>query len=253
MKSAIAALILCLIATPPAMASLRVVSLNLCTDQLLVLLGPEDVVGLSPLARDPAISAVAAQAAEMPVVPAAAEAIFRRHPDLVLAETTGQQLLLGVLRRLGLHVVTISDPRTFPAIKAAITELSRLLGVPARGAALNSGIEAILAALPKPAQHPTAIVWEPRGLTPGPDSLAGAVLAAAGYHDAARASVLGLEALLNHPPDLLVVPVAPGMPSLATRMLQNPVLASISRRPVPASWLLCGSPFTARAAERIAR
>lgn len=253
MKFAIAALTLCLMAAQPAAASLRVVSLNLCTDQLLVLLAPEDIVGLSPLARDPAISAVAAQAAEMPVVPAAAETIFRRRPDLVLAETTGQQLLLGVLQRLHLRVATIPDPRTFPEIEAAITEVAHLLGVPARGAALNSGIDAILAAIPKPIHGRTAIVWEPRGLTPGPDSLAGAVLAAAGYRDAARGGVLGLEALLSHPPDLLVLPLAPGLPSLATNMLQNPVLDSLPRRAVPASWLLCGSPFSARAAERIAR
>ena len=253
MKFAIAMLLSSFMATPLANASLRVVSLNLCTDQLLVLLAPEDVVGLSPLARDPAISAVAQQAADMPVAPAAAETVFRRHPDLVLAETTGQQLLLAVLRRLGLHVATLSDPRTFPEIEANITEVSRLLGVPVRGAALNSSIEATLAALPKPARRPTAIVWEPRGLTPGPDSLASAVLNAAGYRDAARAGVVGLEALLSHPPDLLVLPRAPGMPSLATDLLQNKLLMALPRRAIPAAWLLCGSPYSARAAERIAR
>ena len=39
----------------------RVVSLNLCTDQMLVLLAPEKVLALSPLARDPALSFVAAR------------------------------------------------------------------------------------------------------------------------------------------------------------------------------------------------
>ena len=37
----------------------HVVSLNLCTDQMLVLLAPEKVAALSPLARDPALSFVA--------------------------------------------------------------------------------------------------------------------------------------------------------------------------------------------------
>jgi iron complex transport system substrate-binding protein len=39
----------------PAHAGQRVVSLNLCTDQMLVLLAPEQVVALSPLARDPTL------------------------------------------------------------------------------------------------------------------------------------------------------------------------------------------------------
>jgi iron complex transport system substrate-binding protein len=46
----------------------RVVSLNLCTDQMLVLLAPEKVAALSPLARDPALSFVAPQAANLPIV-----------------------------------------------------------------------------------------------------------------------------------------------------------------------------------------
>ena len=44
----------------------RVVSLNLCTDQMLVLLAPEKIAALSPLARDPALSFVAPQAAHLP-------------------------------------------------------------------------------------------------------------------------------------------------------------------------------------------
>lgn len=253
LKIALAALLVWCGATHTAAASLRVISLNLCTDQLLVLIAPEDVAGLSPLARNPALSAVAQEAAKLPIVPAAAEAIFRRHPDLVLAETSGEQLLLGVLRRLGLRVVAIRDPQNFAEIEAAITKIAALLDVPARGAALNAGIEAVLAKLPRTAGPRTAIVWEPRGLTPGPNSLPGAILAAAGYRNAAQGGTLELETLLSHPPDLLVVPGAPGMPSLATTMLRGAILASIPHRRVPASWLICGSPFSAQAAERIAR
>lgn len=253
LKIALATLLLCGGGTRVARAALRVVSLNLCTDQLLVLIAPQDVAGLSPLVRDPALSAVAPEAAKLPIVPAAAEAIFRRHPDLVLAETSGEQLLLGVLRRLGLRVVTIRDPENFAEIEAAITKIAALLDAPARGAALNAGIEAILAKLPRTGGPRTAMVWEPRGLTPGPHSLPGAVLAAAGYRDVARGGALELESLLSHPPDLLVVPGAPGMPSRATTMLRGSILAAIPHRRVPASWLICGSPFSARAAERIAR
>lgn len=253
LKIALAALLVWCGAPRAALASLRAVSLNLCTDQLLVLIAPKDVAGLSPLARNPALSAVAQEAAKLPIVSPIAETIFHRHPDLVLAETSGEQLLLGVLRHLGLRVITIQDPQNFAEIEAAITKIAALLGVPTRGATLNAGIEATLARLPRTIGPRTAIVWEPRGLTPGPNSLPGAILAAAGYRNAARGGTLELETLLSHPPDLLVIPGGPGMPSLATTMLSGPILASIPHRSVPASWLICGSPFSAQAAERIAR
>ena len=82
-----------------AHAADRVVSLNLCTDQMLVLLAPEKVAALSPLARDPALSFVAPQAEHLPVVRASAEAVLRLHPDLVLAAPYGAQTTLALLQQ----------------------------------------------------------------------------------------------------------------------------------------------------------
>ena len=73
----------------PAEGAPRVVSLNLCTDQFLILLAPERATALSPLARDPALSVVARQAAAMPWVRPDAEAVLALHPDLVLAVVPG--------------------------------------------------------------------------------------------------------------------------------------------------------------------
>src|SRR5262245_53933248 len=81
----------------------RVVSLNLCTDQMLVLLAPEKVAALTPLARDAALSFVAPQAARLPVVRASAEAVLRLHPDLVLGAPYGAQAVLALVQREGVQ------------------------------------------------------------------------------------------------------------------------------------------------------
>jgi iron complex transport system substrate-binding protein len=252
-RRAVLALTLLVLVRPPAEAALRVVSLNLCTDQMLVLLAPQSVAGLSPLARDPAISAVASRAADLPVVVPAAEAVLRLNPDLVLAEPYGAQAVVAVLHQLGLHVVAVPEPQSFSEIRANIMTLATLLDARARGAALITHMDAELAGLPQPAHPLTAILLEPRGFAAGPASLAAAVLRAAGYRDAARGGWLPLETLLAHPPDLLVIPSAPGLPSLATDLLANPSLGSLPRRFIPAAWLICGSPFAAEAARLIAR
>ena len=246
-------LALLLLLATPARAVERVVSLNLCSDQMLVLLAPEQVAALSPLARDPALSFVAARAAALPVVRSSAEAVLRLHPDLVLAGTFGAQTTLGLLAQEGVPVWRLGMPQDFAAIRAQTMRLATRLGVPGRGAALIAAMDATLLSVPPPRQRTTAVAWEPRGYTAGPGSLMDAVLRAAGMTNAADGHRLGLEALLRHPPDLLVVPVAPEYPSLATEMLGSPAVAAIPRRALPTPLTICAGPFTAQAVAMLAR
>ncbi len=231
----------------------RVVSLNLCTDQMLVLLAPEKVAGLTPLARDPALSFVARQAAGLPVVRPSAEAVLRVHPDLVLAAPFGAQTTVAVLAALGLRVLRVGLPDNFAGIRTETRRIAVALGVPERGDALIAAMDARLASLPHPARRRTAIAWEPRGYTSGPGTLMDAVLKAAGLTNVGNGRRLGREALLRDPPDLLVVPAAPDFPSLATGIFQDPVLSEIQQRALPPALTLCAGPFTARAASILAR
>jgi len=228
-----------------------VVSLNLCSDQLLVLLAPERVAALEPLARDPAISFVAAQAAHLPSVRADAEAVVSLHPDLVLAGRYGAQTTVALLRAHGLRVVQIEEPQSFAAIGAEVMRLAALLGVPARGRSLVAGMWRRLEAVHR--RLGTAMIWGANGWTAGPGSLGDAVLRAAGFTDAGTGGQIGLEALLTHPPDLLVTETAPAFPSMATDLARLPVLAGMARREVPPALMICGGPFTAGAVEMVAR
>lgn len=238
-----------------ASAADRVVSLNLCTDQMLVLLAPEKAAALSPLARDPALSFVADAAARLPVVHASAEMVLRLHPDLVLAARFGAQTTLDLLQQEGTPVLRIDLPHDFAGIRNQTRLLADALGVPSRASGLLAAMDAELDELPHPRQrHPVrALVWEPRGLTAGPGTLMDAVLRSAGLVNASDGRRVGLEALLRQPPDLLVVPAAPEFPSLASALLDHPALAGVARRAIPPPLTICAGPFTARAAVLLAR
>jgi iron complex transport system substrate-binding protein len=236
-----------------ASAAERVVSLNLCTDQMLVLLAPEKVAALSPLARDPALSFVAPQAMRLPIVHASAEAVLRLHPDLVLAAPFGAQTTLAVLQQEGLHILRIGLPQDFTGIRKQTRELANALGVPQRGEALIAAMDITLNALPHPRGEIRALVWEPRGLTAGPGTLMDAVLHAAGLTNASDGRRVSLEAMLRHPPDLLIVPTEPAFPSLATDLLDHPALEALRRREIAPPLSSCGGPFTAQAATLLAR
>jgi iron complex transport system substrate-binding protein len=243
----------CLVCFPCAQAADRVVSLNLCTDQMLVLLAPEKVAALSPLARDPSLSYVAAQAARLPAVRASAEAVLRLHPDLVLAAPYGAQTTLAMLAQEHIPELRITLPQDFDGIRQMTGLLARALGVSERGEALIAAMNASLASLPSSRRGTSAIPWEPRGITEGPGTLMDAVLHAAGLSNASRGRRMGLEALLRHPPDLLVLPMAPSFPSLATELLQHPALANLPSRAVFPPLTICAGPFTAEAAAMLAR
>jgi iron complex transport system substrate-binding protein len=234
-------------------AAEHVVSLNLCTDQMLVLLAPEKIAALSPLSRDPALSFVARQAEHLPVVRASAEAVLRLHPDLILAAPYGAQTTLALLQQERAPVLRIALAQDFAGIRQMTRLLARALGVPQRGEALLTAMDATLGALPHPEHDVRALVWEPRGLTAGPGTLMDAVLHAAGMTNASDGSRVSLEALLRHPPELLVVPTAAAYPSLATSLLDHPALVSLPRRAIPPALTICAGPFSAAAATMLAR
>ena len=245
MRPLLTALLL-LLAAVPARAAGRVVSLNLCTDQMLVLLAPEQVAALSPLARDPALSFVAAQAADLPQVRASAEAVLRLHPDLVIGARFGAQATLAVLEQEGIRVARLDLPADFDGIRSWTRTIAALLDVPDRGEAMIAMMDRALA-LPHPARPRAAIALEPRGFTAGGDTILGAAMRAAGLWVEAQSGRTTLETLVRHPPGLLVVPDAPQFPSLATAMLDHPVLRGIPRRAIPPSLTICPGPFSAQA------
>ncbi len=242
------ALLLALACAPAKAAA--VVSLNLCTDQLLVLLAPEQIRALEPLARDPALSFVATQAQSLPMVRADAEAVLALHPDLVLAGRYGAQATLALLRARGVRVVQVDQPASFAQVAAEVAEIAHVLGEEARGAALVARMWQRLAAV-----HPragTAVMWEAGGWSAGPGGFEDAVMRAAGLTNLGTGGRIGLEALLAARPGLLITERASRFPSIATDLAWHPALAGMARLTVLPAWLACAGPFSVAAVEALA-
>ncbi|MDF3072792.1 MAG: hypothetical protein K0S54_459 [Alphaproteobacteria bacterium] len=244
----------------------RIVSLNLCTDQLLLdLAGRERIASVSFLAADPEFSAVAEKARGVPANRGLAEEIVALKPDLVLAHKYAGRQAVAMLLRLGVRVVEIDLPQDLAAVMAQIAVVAEAVQEQERGRAMIAAIEQRLAALP-PAAEPrlTAAIYEPSGFAFGANSLADAILRAAGYDNlAARLGVggyarLGMENLLANPPDILVVDdTAADRRSMAQEFLDHPALrqrfAGERRVAVPRRLWICGGPSVAEAAALLAQ
>jgi iron complex transport system substrate-binding protein len=214
-------------------------SLNLCTDVLLLHLAPrERIVSLSFVATHSPLSPIVQAARGIPSNHASAEEVVAFQPDLVLARRYTATATVQLARRLGFSVLELDDPRSYDEALAQIGILADALGEPARGAALIARMNARLAALPPAAaQRPVAVVYGPNGYTFGPGSLLDDLMHRAGFDNlAARAGLgaagtLALEQLLLDPPEVLFIErETRAVTSLADQSLAHPVLQQLAAR-----------------------
>jgi iron complex transport system substrate-binding protein len=233
----------------------RIVSFNICADQLVVALAdPGQIAGLSPYAADPTLSAVAEEARAFRRIAWHAESTIPLDPDLVLVGPRDRSATQRLLTALGFRVVEVDFVSTIAAARAQIAQVAALLGHPERGAALVARLDEArrrLAAVPKP-KASTALLVERSGYTEGPASLAAGLIAEAGLRPPAGAPAgmggyVSLESLIVMRPDLLVLHSLVEEPhDQGSVYLTHPALKALyppSRRIVlPGRYTLCGGP-----------
>jgi len=242
----------------------RIVSLNLCTDQMVLALLPrESIAMLSQLAADPDLSWQAGRARGIARFDGSVERIVQLAPDLVLTGSLASVSSAAVLKRLGYRVETLEMPETVAASLSFIERTATLLGDAAAGQALAAATRVRLAAVhealgTRPPE--LALVYLPNGLSPGAGTLKDELLALAGWRNLATErgitgyGSLSLEELVIHAPQaVLFDAVDLQHASLAQALLHHPALGDrIRTLTVPTATWICGGPQIAEAAERLA-
>lgn len=262
---AAAAMTLAAIDTTPASAKPeRIVSMNLCTDQLVMLLADrERIASVSYLAADPNASAMADSAAGLKFNHGLAEEILPLKPDLVLAGALTTRPTVFLLRKLGHRVVELPVASSLSDVRSNIRAVAEAIGEPARGEALVSEFNRKLSVLggEQARLRPLAVLYWANGYTSGKDTLANAAVEAAGFRTLAGelgllgTSQLPLETLLAADPDVLVMGRVRDEPALANEIFRHPALRqAFADRPkvrVPDHLWVCGTPFIANAIEQL--
>jgi iron complex transport system substrate-binding protein len=260
-----------LLAAPPRVAvsaaqPQRIVSINMCADELLLALAdPDQIVDLSPYATNRAMSFMADKADAIRHDAVGAETVVDLRPDLVLASRFNDPATLGMLARLGYRVELLDLANSVATSIAQIRKVAALVGHPERGTVLIARIEAAQKAAAAAASgrfHPTAIVYQRRGYVTGGDTLTGELLSIAGFTNEGGAlagktgGFVTLEKLVMEHPDYIVVASAdPRAVDQGTALLSHPVLTTLyppSRRiVVPQKLTLCGGPSLPAALGRV--
>jgi len=243
----------------------RIVSLNLCTDQLLVDLVPrERIAAVSFLATDRSLSAAAYSLRGLPQVQGTAEEVLALEPDLVIAGeyTTGPTV--DLLKRLGVKVLVVPLASDFDGMKQTLRTLGNATGRTQRAEDMIADFdERIASARSLVPARPTAVAYQVNSLASGAGTLLDAALDAAGFRNIAREAMLGpagrlpLEELVASPPDLIVLANAPDeFKTVLADNLRHPAFrALLDKRPhvhLPMPMWMCATPRIADAVELLA-
>ena len=199
---------------PGAAAGPRIVSMNVCTDQLLIpLADPEQILGLSRFSRDAWQSFAADDASRYRILSGGAEDILVLKPDIVLAGLFDKRSTREFLKDKGFRLAEFAVPRKLDEVKAQIRKMGDVVGHPDRASAEIARLDdAIARARQAVAVKRYRVLPLSRGgWVTGSDSLISSLLAETGLFNAAGdlgitfGGFASLEAIVNLKPDLIVV------------------------------------------------
>lgn len=239
----------------------RVVSMNLCTDQLVIMLAdPDQIVSLSPMATDAHSSALRDTAGQFTQNSGSAEEIYLSKPDVIVAGLYTEKASVHMLQSLDLRVEIFDPADSFDAVRANIVRLAEVIGHPDRGHAMVADFDARLAALQSGiAQRPRAILYHANGYTSGAQSLSNDILTAAGFENLAVelgltwGGTVPLERLIMIDPDVVIT----GRPfpghSRGEEILRHPALAPLKMSAHTDARWVCGTPMVLDAIQDLQR
>lgn len=246
-----------LIAYAPAWAQApqRVVTVNLCLDQLaLRLTASGQLVGVSALSHDPRISVLANQARAITPVRARVESILELRPDLVIFDSVAHLGIRELVRRAGVPILEVPWAASLEEAEALIARIGAALGRREAGEGLIDEMRAERGRLARRGPPTTlAAVLQANGGTTGKGSLMDELLRLTGFRN--LAAELGvpaygrwsLETVLAGQPDVLVLDAeANANPARATEFVDHAAFKSMTgkmrRVSVPMKYSICAGP-----------
>lgn len=229
-------------------AAVRAASLNLCTDELLLLLArPEQIVSVSHLSQSPDESALWQRARRYPRNDGSLESVAARRPTLILSMGGSGRARAALAAKLGYRFLDLAYAATPREAVGQAEQVAAALGRPEAARPWRAWLARLEAS--RPALRDAAFV-SGGGLSLAPDGLGARWLALAGYRQRAlRGNRLTLEELAATPPSWLIQSdYRARQASRATAWFGHPLVRRLAKRTIPTDgrpWTCGGLPMLA--------
>jgi iron complex transport system substrate-binding protein len=202
----------------------RVASLNLCTDELVLMLAaPEQIASVTHLAQQEAETPLWRQASLYPRNDGSLLSVVATRPDLVVTMGGGGRDRLRIAERLGIPIVDLPFAQSLTDVVESIGRVAAALGRPKAGTALLRRIDAVIRSAPRASRD---TIWlGGGGRTVSATGLEAQWMALAGLRQRAmQGDRVPLETLLAHPPAILLrSDYRQGQYSASQRWLAHPL------------------------------
>ena len=184
-------------------AAVRVASLNMCTDEYLLLLArPQEIASVSRLSRDPADSSLWRLGRRFPGNRGDLESALKTRPNLLITMGGGGRSTAMIAQRMGLRTLDLPFPATIADVANGMRLVARALGDERRARPWQRRLAQLQASAPAPND---AIFLGAGGNSVGAQSVEAEWMGLAGLKQRAlpggRAT---LELLATRPPSVLL-------------------------------------------------
>ncbi len=240
----------------------RIVSIGLCTDQLLLMIADRaQIASLTTSSTDQQMSYMADAVGDIPLNNTSVEEIIPYKPDLIVGSHYAARDTTRFLRQLGYEVKLVTLPKTVDEIYELLTRFGEWTGNQGKAAALITGMKQEIATIQAQYAHRperSTIIYSPNGYTIGAETLENDVLKLAGFRNlSAEMGIVGfktisLEQVIVAKPDFLQIDNHVfNRDSLANRYLGHPVLNKVADEQehlfIPSRVRACAGPMVTEA------
>ncbi|WP_101757545.1 ABC transporter substrate-binding protein [Oceanicoccus sp. KOV_DT_Chl] len=240
----------------------RIISLTLCTDQVLLqLVDKNRIAAVTYLSIDPVYSDQWQQAQGVKTHDGLAETLVPLQPDLIIGSKFTSGSTVQIMEQLGYQMTLLDAPTTLAEAEQYTREIGIAVGESERAEKLIQSMRADITKaknLVKDRPQQLAISYGPNGFTAGTHTMKNTIITTAGYRN--LASELGidyfgnisLEQLIWSSPDVVLIDEEiPNQNSLAQNFTHHPVLkqflANRDLPRIPTSHWICPGPLAGKA------
>ncbi|MCH6566151.1 MAG: ABC transporter substrate-binding protein [Proteobacteria bacterium] len=246
----------------------RIVSIGLCTDQLLLMMAQRSqIASLTTSATNLQMSYMADAVGDIPLNNASVEEIIPYRPDLIVGSHFAARDTTRFLRQLGYEVNLVTLPTTIEEIYTLLTRFGEWTGNQARAASMIAKMKREIVEIQARYAHrpeKTMIIYSPNGYTIGANTLENDVLKYAGFRNlSAEMGIVGfkkisLEKVIEARPDFLQLDNHVfNRDSLASSYLGHPVLDKLVDNKellfIPSRLRACAGPMVTEAIDYMAK
>ena len=219
----------------------RIVSLSLCTDELVIALAQKDhIAAVTYLAQDDRYSRYAKEAEPLRTHHNQVEEIIGFNPDLIVGLDFEVGKTSALLKRLGYRIHQFPSPTRLVEVDAVLKSMGQLLREEKKAEQLSAEFHEQLNTAKReiaPSEEARVLVYGPNGYSAGSLSIKSDLLRFLGLRPLSDAigqtydGILPVASALRFDPEWVIIEMESDTHSLAHRYLQHPALAAWFSRP----------------------